>query len=203
VVQAIRLANHDMRVIAVAGDGDCYGEGGNHFLHAMRRNVNITLFVHDNQVYGLTKGQASPTTGEGVVTSVQPFGVFSEPLNPVALAVAMDASFVARGSTTDQEQLQALMREAIEYKGFALLDIMQQCVIYNKLNTFQWYKERCYRVGDDHDPTDREASWRLAREFGDRIPTLEERIPGIANSDPLVRQPFKVADVVGELERYY
>src|SRR5665811_504554 len=109
-----------MRVLAVAGDGDCYGEGGNHLLHAMRRNLDITIFVHDNQVYGLTKGQASPTTGEGMVTGTQPFGVLSEPLNPMALAVAMDCSFVARGFCGDQEQLQELMQAALEHKGCLL-----------------------------------------------------------------------------------
>ncbi len=213
VAQAIRLVNHDMRVLAVAGDGDCYGEGGNHFLHAMRRNVNITIFVHDNQVYGLTKGQASPTTSEGTVTGTQPFGVLYEALNPVALAVAMDASFVARGFSGDQEQLKGLMRAALEHKGFALLDIFQPCVVYNRINTFQWYKERCYPVGPDHDITDREAAWRLALEFGERIPTgilyrserpaLEERLPQIANREPLVKQPFAPEDVVKELESFY
>ncbi len=213
VSQAIRLANHGMRVIAVAGDGDCYGEGGNHFLHAMRRNLDITLFVHDNQVYGLTKGQASPTTGEGMVTGTQPFGVLYEPMNPVALAVSMDASFVARGFSGDQEQLKGLMQAAIGHKGFALLDIFQPCVTYNKINTFKWYKEHCYPVGPEHDTADREAAWRLAIEFGERIPTgviyerprplLEERVPAIANNDPLVSQPFSPDDVAAELERFY
>ncbi|MDO8736530.1 MAG: thiamine pyrophosphate-dependent enzyme [Thermoleophilia bacterium] len=213
VAQAIHLVNHEMRVLAVAGDGDCYGEGGNHFLHAMRRNLNITLFVHDNQVYGLTKGQASPTTSEGTVTGTQPFGVLYEPLNPMALAVAMDCSFVARGFSGNQEQLQKLMQAALEHKGFALLDILQNCPSYNKINTMQWYKERCYPVGPDHDPSDREAAFRVALEFGDRIPTgviyrhprhtLEEAMPEIANREPLVRQPFSQEDVAGETERYY
>lgn len=213
VAQAIRMVNHDMRVIAVAGDGDCYGEGGNHFLGAMRRNSNVKLFVHDNQVYGLTKGQASPTTAEGMVTGTQPFGVLYEAMNPVALAVAMNCSLVVRGFSGNQEQLKELMKTVLEHRGFALLDIFQPCVTYNKINTFQWYKERCYAVGPDHDPTDREAAFRLALEFGDTIPTgviyrhqrptLEEVIPGIANREPLVRQPFSPEDVVGELGRFY
>ena len=148
-----------------------------------------------------------------MVTGTQPFGVLSEPLNPVALAVAMDASFVARGFSGDQQQLQTLMRAALEHNGFALLDILQPCVTYNKLNTHQWYKERCYPIAEDHDTSDREASWRLALEFGERIPTgiiyrrprptLEERIPGIANREPLVRQPFSPEAVAGELERFF
>ncbi len=213
VSQAIRLVNHGMRVLAVAGDGDCYGEGGNHFLHALRRNLNITVFVHDNQVYGLTKGQASPTTDEGMVTGTQPFGVLYEPLNPVALAVSMDAGFVARGFSGNQEQLKELMRAALEHRGFSLLDILQPCVTYNKINTFQWYKQRCNPVGVSHDPSDREAAWRLALEFGDRIPTgiiyrsdrptLEERLPEIANQEPLVKQPFSQGDVISELENFF
>ncbi len=119
VATGIRLANHEMPVIAVAGDGDCYGEGGNHLLHAVRRNINVKLFVHDNQVYGLTKGQASPTTMEGVVTKTQPFGSLSEALNPLAMAVALDCSFVARGFTGDAEFLKGLMKEALNQKGFA------------------------------------------------------------------------------------
>ncbi|MHB8858492.1 MAG: thiamine pyrophosphate-dependent enzyme [Thermoleophilia bacterium] len=213
VAQAIRMANHDMRVIAVAGDGDCYGEGGNHFLAAMRRNLNVKLFVHDNQVYGLTKGQASPTTDEGMVTGTQPFGVLSAPMNPVALAVAMDCSLVVRGFSGNQEELKELMKTVLEHKGFALLDIFQNCVTYNKINTFQWYKEHCDPVGEDHDPTDREAAFRLALKAGDRIPTgviyrhdrplMEDLIPVIAGVEPLVRQPFSQEDVAGELARFY
>ncbi|MFA5809835.1 MAG: 2-oxoacid:ferredoxin oxidoreductase subunit beta [Thermoleophilia bacterium] len=213
VATGIRLVNHEMHVIAIAGDGDCYGEGGNHFLHAMRRNNNINLFVHDNQVYGLTKGQASPTTQEGTVTKTQPYGVFLEPLNPVALAVAMDASFVARGFTGDGAFLKELMVMALEHKGFALLDILQPCITYNRINTLSWYRERVYRVGEDHDPTDREAAFRLAHEFGERIPTgviyrnsrpvMEDSIPVLAGKPPLVRRPFEPAGMDKELERFF
>jgi 2-oxoglutarate ferredoxin oxidoreductase subunit beta len=213
VATAIRLVNHDMPVIAVAGDGDCYGEGGNHFLHAMRRNVNVKLFVHDNQIYGLTKGQASPTSGRGMVTTAQPAGVLLEPLNPVALAVAMDAAFVARGYAGDRLFLQDMMVEAMRFRGFALLDILQPCITFNRLNTYRWYQERVYRISDSHDPSDREAAFRLALEFGDRIPTgviyrnerptLEELVPVIAGKDPLVHQPFSRAEAETELQRFY
>lgn len=213
VATAIRLANHRLPVIAAAGDGDCYGEGGNHFLHAMRRNIGITAFVHDNQIYGLTKGQASPTTEQGMVTRTQPFGTLPEALNPVALAVAMDAGFVARGFTGDTAQLKGLMMEAVRHPGFALVDILQPCIVFNKLNTFRWYKDRCYHVGDDHDPTDREAAFRLGLEFGDRIPTgiiyrnqrppYEESIPTLDGEEPLVSRGFAVERVAGELEKYF
>lgn len=213
VATAARLVNHDMHVIITTGDGDCYGEGGNHFLHAMRRNINVKLFVHDNQIYGLTKGQASPTSDQGMVTKTQPFGVLYENLNPVALGVAVNASFVARGFTGDADFLKELMKQAMEHKGFALVDIFQPCVVFNKINTPKWYKERCYRVGPSHNPYDREAAFKLALEFGDRIPTgviykcdrpiLEEMVPVIAGKDPLVRQPFSLEDVAGEIESFY
>ena len=213
VASGIRLVNHEMHVIAIAGDGDCYGEGGNHLLHAMRRNNDINLFVHDNQVYGLTKGQASPTTQEGTVTKTQPYGVLLEPRNPIALAVTRDASFVARGFTGDGAFLKELMVAALEHKGFALLDILQPCVSYNRINTLSWYRERVYRVGEDHDPTDREAAFRLAQEFDEKIPTgviyknsrpvLEDSIPVLAGKPPLVRHPFDPAGLVKELENFF
>ena len=212
VATGLRLANHGMMVIAEAGDGDCYGEGGNHLLHAIRRNINVTMMVHDNQIYGLTKGQASPTSGQGMVTKVQPFGVLAEPLNPVALAVALDCSFVARGYVGDAAFLKELIKEAVRHQGFALLDILQPCVSFNHLNTFKWYGDRVYHIGDDHDPGDREAAFRLALEFGDRIPngiiyrherpTLEQQHPAIGGKEPLVRQPFSPMDFVSDLESF-
>ncbi len=212
VATAIRLANHDMRVVAVAGDGDCYGEGGNHFLHAMRRNVNVKLFVHDNQIYGLTKGQASPTSQAGMVTKSQPFGVLLEPLNPIALAVAMDAGFAARAYAGDVQFLTEMMAAAMQHRGFALIDILQPCVTFNRLNTFRWYHERVYRLGPDHDPGDREAAFRLALEqekiptgviYRHKRPLLEDQIPVIAGKEPLVHQPFSPKAVEKELEAFY
>ena len=212
VATGIRLANHEMPVIAVAGDGDCYGEGGNHLLHAVRRNINVKLFVHDNQVYGLTKGQASPTTMEGVVTKTQPFGSLSEALNPVAMAVALDCSLVARGFAGDTEFLKGLMKEALNQKGFALLDILQPCVTFNKVNTYRWYRERVYRIGDDHDPFDRIEAFKKALEWGERIPTgiiyrnsrptLEERIPVIKDT-PLIKQLFSFKEAEKEIQGFY
>lgn len=208
VATGAKLANHDLQVIVTTGDGDCYGEGGNHFIHAMRRNVNIKVFVHDNQIYGLTKGQASPTSMEGMKTKVQTFGVLLEQLNPLALAIALDASFVARGFAGDGEYLKELMKEAITHKGFALLDILQPCVTFNKLNTFKWYRERVYRIEPEYNPEDRVEAFKRSLEWGERIPTgviyrnerplLEERIP-ILSEKPLVRQDFDLKETVGEL----
>jgi 2-oxoglutarate ferredoxin oxidoreductase subunit beta len=212
VATGIRLANHEMLTIAVAGDGDCYGEGGNHLLHAVRRNINVKLFVHDNQIYGLTKGQASPTSTEGMVTKNQPFGVFLEQLNPLALAVAMDCSFVARGFAGDTGNLKELMKAAILHKGFSLLDILQPCVIFNKINTYEWYRQRVYYIGPEYNPEDRIEAFKKALEWGDRIPAgiiyknqrpvLEERIPVIKDK-PLVRQLIEISRLEDTLKEFY
>ncbi len=204
VATGIRLVNPEMLVIAVAGDGDCYGEGGNHLIHAMRRNINVKLFVHNNQIYGLTKGQASPTSNTGIHSKTQPFGVLSEPMNPVALAVAMNCSFVARAYAGDRATLKELMKQAINHKGFALVDILQPCVTFNKINTYQWYSERVYPLGPEHDPADRMKAFSVALQWGDRIPlgiiyrserpTMEEKIP-VLREGPLFKRPFSLDEI--------
>lgn len=165
-----KLANPELTVIAESGDGCMYGEGGNHFLAALRRNLDLTILAHDNRVYGLTKGQASPTSEQGFLTKAQPHGAFAAPFNPVAVAVTMGASFVARGYAGLPEHLAGLIAQAIRHRGTALVDIMQPCVSFNKVNTYQWYKEHCYELGEDHDPTDHSQALRTALEFGERIP---------------------------------
>lgn len=167
---AAKMVNPALTVIVNTGDGDSYGEGGNHFIHNIRRNVDIAHFVHDNQIYGLTKGQASPTTAMGQVTHVQPVGSPNIPLNPVFLALAMGAGFVARGFTGDRELLKHLMVEAIRFRGYALVDILQPCLSFNKINTFAWYKSRVYHLDEGYDPTDYGAALAKAQEWGDRIP---------------------------------
>jgi len=204
VATGARLANHEMLTVAVGGDGDCYGEGGNHLIHAMRRNVAIKLFVHDNQIYGLTKGQASPTSMEGMVTKNQPFGVLSEQMNPMALAVALDCSFVARGYAGDHEHLKGLIKDAVSHKGFSLVDILQPCVTFNKVNTYAWYSRRVYRIEPEYDPENRVTAFQKALEWGDRIPlgviyrnnrpTFEERVPVIEH-DALVNQPVSMEEL--------
>ncbi|HBI16514.1 MAG TPA: 2-oxoacid ferredoxin oxidoreductase [Desulfobulbaceae bacterium] len=208
----IALANPDMLVMVSTGDGDCYGEGGNHFLHAIRRNVNVKLFVHDNQVYGLTKGQASPTTMEGMKTKTQPFGALSSQMNPLALAIALDCSFVARGFVGDMEFLQHLMTEAIRHSGFALLDIFQPCVSFNKINTYQWYQERVYRLDETYNPEDRVKAFEKSLEWGDTIPTgiiyqhgrphFREKIP-LQSKEPLVSQTFDQKKSLSLMDEFY
>jgi 2-oxoglutarate ferredoxin oxidoreductase subunit beta len=199
VATGIKLANHKLTVLAQGGDGDGYGEGGNHFLHAMRRNINITYLVHNNQVYGLTKGQASPTSEYGFITKTTPRGAISPACNPLLLAVASDCSYVARGFSGEIEHLADLIKGGIRHRGFALIDILQPCVSFNRVNTFKWYSERVYKIDADsqYDAENRFNAFRKAQEWGDKIPigvfyrtqrpTLEEQIPAIAHQ-PLVEQ---------------
>jgi len=195
---AIKLANHTLEVVVTSGDGDMYGEGGNHFLHALRRNIGVKAFVHNNQVYGLTKGQASPTSDLGMVTKIQTHGVIAQPINPLALAIVEGCSFVARSFAGHPEHLQAMMEAALRHRGgFALLDILQPCVTFNRDNTFQWYRDRVRPISDSHDPYDREAALRLAFTWGETIPigllyrndrpSFESQAPAL-QAGPLVAQ---------------
>lgn len=151
VATGIKAANMELNVIVVSGDGDIYGEGGNHFIHAIRRNPDITVMVCNNMVYGLTKGQASPTASSDYVTKMQPKGVQDEPFNPISTAIAGNISFVARCFCQDIEQTKSMMKEAILNKGFSFLDIFQPCVTFNKVNTYQWFKENTYYIDGQMD----------------------------------------------------
>ncbi|MBU0572944.1 MAG: 2-oxoacid ferredoxin oxidoreductase [Candidatus Margulisbacteria bacterium] len=160
----IKASNPGLVVIAESGDGDMYGEGGNHFIHTIRRNPDITCFVHNNMVYGLTKGQASPTSQCGFKTPVQVEGVSEMPFNPIAMAIAQDASFVARTYIGNPEHTVEMMKKAIQHRGFALVDIFQPCVSFNKVNTYAWFKENTYFLEETHDPCDRVAAFKRAIE---------------------------------------
>ena len=159
---AIKASNPELVVVCESGDGCTYGEGGNHFIHAIRRNPGLTNIVHNNMVYGLTKGQASPTSRRGFVTPVQITGVTNEPFNPIAVAIALNAAFVARAFSGDIEQTKAVVKQAILHRGYALVDLFQPCISFNKVNTLQWYKEHTYWLDTAHDPTDRVAAMTLA-----------------------------------------
>ena len=167
---AAKIVNKNMTVIINTGDGDSYGEGGNHFIHNIRRNVDITHFVHNNQIYGLTKGQASPTTDVGHITEVQPYGSNNTPMNPMLLAISLGAGFVARAFSGDKEHLKYIMEEAINYKGYALVDILQPCVSFNKINTFKWYSKRVYKLEEGYDATNKLKAIEKSMEWGDKIP---------------------------------
>jgi 2-oxoglutarate ferredoxin oxidoreductase subunit beta len=163
---AIKAVNRNLVVIVESGDGDMYGEGGNHFLHAIRRNPDITNIVHNNMVYGLTKGQASPTSLEGFETSVQVNGVILEPFNPLAVAIGLGASFVSRAYSDDIKETEEMIKKAIKHKGYALVDLLHPCVSYNKFNNRKWFKENTYYLEDDYDPTDRDEAFKKATEEG-------------------------------------
>ncbi len=207
-----KVANHELTVIAVSGDGDAYGEGGNHWLHAMRRNHDITYLVHDNQVYALTKGQASPTSDPGYVTKTTPEGA-TTPVNPVTIAIAAGVTFVGRSFAGDVEHLANLIKQGINHRGFALIDVLQPCVTFNHRNTFKWYAERVYKLENEpgYDPTDRLAAFNKAQEWGDRIPigviyrkempTFEEQLPALKKG-PLVKQKIEPGQVGRLLDEF-
>ena len=192
-----KITNPYLTVIAIGGDGDGYGEGGNHFINAVRRNHNITYLVHNNQVYGLTKGQASPTSDFGFLTKTTPQGA-DIPLNPIALAIAAGASFVGRGFAGDTDHLRQLIMQGIRHNGFALIDVLQPCVSFNQKNTYTWYRERVNKLDEnDHDPGNKLAAFEKAQEWGDKIPigviykeeraTFEKRLSALKKG-PLTRR---------------
>lgn len=207
VAQGIKLANHKLPVIVISGDGDGLGEGGNHFLHAAKRNPNITVIIHDNQVYGLTTGQASPTAKAGFKTKSTPDGVVDEPINPLAFAVMAGATFVARGFAGDTPGLTKLMTQAIVHKGFSLVDVLQPCVTFDKVHTYPWYRQRVYYLDDQYKPTNKVNAFEKALEWGDKIPlgifytedksTSEDRESALTNG-PLVESPVTIPNL-GEL----
>ncbi|MBI4018283.1 MAG: 2-oxoacid ferredoxin oxidoreductase [Candidatus Aenigmarchaeota archaeon] len=171
VATGAKLVNPELTVVVVGGDGDGYGIGGNHFLHTMRRNLDITYLVQNNEVYGLTKGQTSPTSPQGFKSPSTPQGALEEPVNPLSLAIIAGATYVARGYAFNIPHLKMLIMNAVKHKGFALIDILQPCPTYNKINTMQWYNERVYKLEDNgYDPADKAAALKKAEEWGDKIP---------------------------------
>jgi 2-oxoglutarate ferredoxin oxidoreductase subunit beta len=202
----IKIANPGLTVIVESGDGDMYGEGGNHFIHTIRRNPDITVIVHNNMVYGLTKGQASPTSQKGMVTSIQVEGVFETPINPLALAIALDASYVARGSVGEPELTKELIKNGILHKGFALIDVFQACVSFNKINTHKWFKENTYRI-ENHNPEDKVKAFELAlREnpfplglfyVNKNKIAFEENLPLYKkNKEPLYKRTNNISEII-------
>ncbi len=205
VATGAKLANHKLNVISIVGDGDQLGEGGNHFLHACRRNTDITCIIHDNQVYGLTVGQSSPTSAIGFKSRTAPTGTVEEPINPVSLALAAGAPFVAQGFSGDIKQLTDLFVEAIKHKGFSLVNVFQPCVTFNYLNTYKWFYERVYRLEDtSYTPNDKVVAFQKALELETKLPTgiiyktekplFEESLPQIKEK-PLIDQPIDNIDI--------
>jgi 2-oxoglutarate ferredoxin oxidoreductase subunit beta len=203
VATGAHLANHDLKVVITHGDGDGYSMGGNHLLHAMRRNIDIVDVYQNNKVYGLTKGQYSPTSDKGYVSKTSLGGSIEESVNPIAIALGSSATFVSRGFAGDMKHLTWLISEALKHKGYAMVDVFQPCVSFNKVNTYQWYQQRVYKLQDesDYDMMDIDAAWAKAREWGDRIPigifyqekgkpTYKDQVP-VLKEEALVKQKIR------------
>ena len=177
VATGVKLANHELTVLVTGGDGDGFGIGGNHFVHSMRRNVDLLYIVMDNQIYGLTTGQTSPTSRLGMKTKSMPFGSIEAPVNPISLALAAGATFVARGYSAEQKHLTDLIKQGIQHKGFSFLDVFSPCVTYNHDNTYQWFRPRVKKLEDDtaFDPADWMAAMGKSLLWGEEIPIGPER----------------------------
>jgi len=201
VATAIKIANHRLKVIGFAGDGDAFNIGIGHFPHAARRNVNMTYVIHDNLIYGLTTGQTSPTSKKGFVTKTSPRGEWSIAINPLTQALTAHASFVSRTFAGEPQHMKQVLMQAIQHEGFALVDVLQPCVSWNKVNTYQFYRERVYKLEDEnHDTRDWNKAFLKAEEWGERIPigvfyredrpSYEKNFPALENG-PLVDQPLE------------
>ena len=199
VAEGIRWSNHALTVIATGGDGDGFGIGAGHFVHTMRRNVDMTYVTMDNQIYGLTTGQASPTSMLGQKTKSTPTGVIENPIDPISLALASGATYVARGFSGDVKQMADLIAGGIQHKGFAFVDALSPCVTYNKINTFDWFRQRVYKLESaGHDPTNLVAAWERSLEWGEKVPTglfykvdkpTYEDLEEVLSAGPLALQP--------------
>jgi 2-oxoglutarate/2-oxoacid ferredoxin oxidoreductase subunit beta len=202
LAEGIRWANHGLTVIATGGDGDGFGIGAGHFIHAMRRNVKLTYVTMDNQIYGLTTGQASPTSTLGHKTKSTPTGVIENPIEPISLALASGATYVARGFSGDVKHLADLVANGIQHKGFAFVDVMSPCITYNKINTFDFFRQRVYKLeSSGHNPADIVAAWQRSLEWGDKIPIglfysvdrpTYEDLEEVLSAGPLASQPAGV-----------
>ena len=204
VATGVQMANHELNVVVTGGDGDGYGIGGNHFTHTARRNVNLTYLVMNNQIYGLTTGQISPSSRVGMKTKSTPFGSVETPINPITSAIMNGATFVARGYSADGKQLVKLVKQALQHKGFALIDIFSPCVTFNHDNTYEFFKPRIKRLEDEgHDTSDWKSACEKALVWGDEIysglflqlerPTLSQLEPVLEEGGPMARRPLGIS----------
>ena len=204
VATGVKMSNHHLTVMVTGGDGDGFGIGGNHFVHTMRRNVDLLYIVMDNQIYGLTTGQTSPTSRIGMKTKSMPFGNIEAPVNPMAMALAAGATFVARGYSAEQKHLTELIKQGIEHKGFSFLDVFSPCVTYNHDNTYLWFKPRVKKLEDDpsYDASDWYAAMGKAQLWDDEIPigrffqrtdlpSLHGAEPILADDVPMVKRDLR------------
>jgi len=208
---AAKMVNQELTVIVNTGDGDSYGEGGNHFLHNIRRNVDITHFAHDNQIYGLTKGQTSPTSDPCSDTRTGACNL-SKPFNPLLIALAAGATFVARSFSGNREHLAKMMQAAIRHKGYALVDILQPCVSFNKVNTFGYYKNHTYELEAEYDTSNLEGALLRSMEYGSKIPigvfyqverpTYHQLRPAVYDGTPMIDKQASAAKLEKLLQSF-
>lgn len=212
VATGIKIANHRLNVIVFTGDGDCLGEGGNHFIHTCRRNHDLTVLLHDNAVYGLTTGQTSPVSPHGYKSKSTPEGNFDNPISPLSLAIASGATFVARVYAGNIPMLTDLIIKANDHKGFALIDILQPCVTFNKEYTHPFFQANTYQLGSDYDPTNRTAAFAKSLEWGLKQipvgifyqvekPTYEDQLSQLQNT-PLVNQGLSGRNAADIFKKY-
>ncbi len=209
VATGVQMANHELTVIATGGDGDGYGIGGNHFVHTARRNVDLTYIVMNNQVYGLTTGQISPTSSKGMKTKSTPFGSVEMPVNPITSAIMNGATFVARGYSGDGKHLVELMKKAIQHKGFSLIDIFSPCVTFNHDYDYKFFKPRLKKLEDEgHDTSDWKSACEKALMWGDTIytglflqkeqPTLDQLEPVLDEGGPMAYRSLGLSKEQGQ-----
>lgn len=203
IAQGLKLANRELTVVAAGGDGDGFAIGMGHTIHAIRRNVDITYIVMDNQVYGLTKGQTSPRSEMGFKTKSTPKGSIEAPLAPMEMALTAGAGFVAQAVSSDLKQLTHIIEEGIKHKGFSLINVYSPCVTYNKVNTYDWFKEHLVNLDEDesYDPQDRQAAMQKLMEHNGLVTGIiyqnkdrksyEDLIPGFRDT-ALCKQNLKI-----------
>ena len=206
-----KLVNHELKVIVIIGDGGCYGEGGTHFINLMRGNHDVTILVHNNHLYSLTTVQTSPTTDRGVKTKSTPEGVIEEPINPIAIAISNHGSFIAREFAPDISRLSARITQAVNHLGFALIDILQPCPVFNPQQSHQWYRERLVNLEDEgHSPDNREAAWKQAMRaeklpiglfFEEQKPAYHQQVNELAEG-PLVRRSIDTIDLTSIIKEF-
>ena len=213
VATGARLANHKMNVLALGGDGDGVGIGGNHLIHTCRRNINITYILHDNKVYGLTTGQAAPTSDKGFRSKSTPSGTLEIPVDPVSLALISGATFVARGFSGNTGQLVDIIKKGLKHKGFSFIDVLQPCVTFNKQNTYDFYREHTYSLEDidGYDRQDLDMAIKRSMEkekiptgifFQEERPTYEDGLKQIERK-PLVDHIISDTDITKLLNKYF
>ena len=209
VATGVKMANHKLHVVVTGGDGDGFGIGGNHFIHTIRRNVDLLYIAMDNQIYGLTTGQTSPTSRKGMKTKSMPYGNVEEPINPITLALAAGATFVARGFSAEPKHLAELIKQGLEHKGFSFIDVFSPCVTYNHDNTYAWFRERVRKLELDssYDSSDWHEAMKRALVWGDEIPigkffqrtdlpSLDQAEPILDHGGPLAHRELRIAPEV-------